>query len=316
MMRSILVPVDGSPFGEQALAPAARLAAQAEAGLEVVLVHEPVVVAPVVPIGIPATPPLSGLGIPDPVADREVRARHEAYVHAVAKRLGEETSLAVRATVLDGPVVEALAAHAAEVHADLIVMCTHGRGGLTRSWLGSVADGVVREVTVPVLLLKPDHTEPPPAVAPFRRVLVPLDGSALAEEVLSPVTKVLVRDADAAITLFVAIAPMAVVASASLAGPDSPGSEESTRLEQQTHAYLEGVASRLRAQGFSVRTHTASHQHAAHAILAYAAELQADLIALSTHGRGGLRRLLLGSVADKVLRGAASSVLLYRRDTA
>ncbi len=80
----------------------------------------------------------------------------------------------------------------------------------------------------------------------------------------------------------------------------------------QAEAYLERVAGRLREQGLQVRTRVAVARHAAEAILEEAEAQASNLIALATHGRGGFKRLLLGSVADKLVRGASSPVLIYR----
>jgi nucleotide-binding universal stress UspA family protein len=81
---------------------------------------------------------------------------------------------------------------------------------------------------------------------------------------------------------------------------------------KRAHAYLEPLAERLRARSFAVNTRVASHERPAAAILADASVHGADLIALATHGRGGLKRLALGSVADKVVRGANAAVMAYR----
>ncbi len=80
----------------------------------------------------------------------------------------------------------------------------------------------------------------------------------------------------------------------------------------EARAYLDRVAERLRGQGLAVQTRTVLHTHPAYGILEEARERGVDLLALATHGRGGIRRLLLGSVADRVLRGGTTPMLVCR----
>jgi nucleotide-binding universal stress UspA family protein len=125
-------------------------------------------------------------------------------------------------------------------------------------------------------------------------VLVPLDGSALAEQVVRPA-------ADLAGLLGAGCTLLGVEA------PDAPAPAEA-----EARAYLERVAARLRAAGLRVATRVVVARHAAEAILEQASAQKSDLIALATHGRGGLSRVVLGSVADRVLQGASGPVLVYR----
>jgi nucleotide-binding universal stress UspA family protein len=90
-----------------------------------------------------------------------------------------------------------------------------------------------------------------------------------------------------------------------------PRSLEEER-EAAAREYLEKIAARLREEGVSVQTRVVAAPHAAPAILEEAQTQRCDFIALATHGRGGLRRMLLGSIADKVIRGASTPVLVYR----
>jgi nucleotide-binding universal stress UspA family protein len=95
--------------------------------------------------------------------------------------------IAPSSALLDGPVPDAINRYAAATGADLLVMTTHGRGPLARFWLGSVADALVRQASVPILLVPPKGAAPDLAQTPvIRRVLIPLDGSELAEQVLEP----------------------------------------------------------------------------------------------------------------------------------
>ena len=315
MIRSILVPLDGSPFGEYALPLALGIARRARAAIRLALVHEPVAVpAPVQPAPVLIEPVRSA-----PVAyarlDEELRAQRKSYLERVARRLRGKSGVEISTALLDGPVADTLATHAVDSGADLVVMTTHGRGGLSRLWLGSVAEGVVREATVPVLLVRPDETpggSAAGAVAPqhFRRVLVPLDGSAFAEAILDPAIDVVSKEGECA--LVSVLEPITAIAVPSLASVVPPPPDNSESRAIQVGDYLESVAASLRARGLTIGTRVIIHTQASRAILEHAREIGADVVALATHGRAGLRRLFLGSVADKVLRGAETPVLLYR----
>ena len=188
-------------------------------------------------------------------------------------------------------------------NADLIVMATHGRGPLSRFLAGSVADELIRRAGVPVLLVRP--SEKAPEIIPERvldNILIPLDGSALAEQVLEPALD-LAQLMEARCSLLRVVESRSSPASRASGGPPE---------KAQAEAYLEHVAAKVREQGVSVRTRVVVARHAVAAILEVAAAQASNLIALATHGRGGLRRLLLGSVADMLVRAAASPVLVYR----
>src|SRR5205823_5964004 len=130
------------------------------------------------------------------------------YLAGVVKRLREMAPVVVTSSVLEGPVTEAIEEHARATGTDLIVMTTHGRGALSRFWLGSVADDLVRRLSVPVLLLRPSEKGPAPAALPgFRHVLIPLDGTALAEQALEPALQ-LAGPTSAQFTLLRVVAPI------------------------------------------------------------------------------------------------------------
>ena len=314
MLRRIVVPIDGSPFGEQAIPVAMQIARSRHAMVELVHVHDMFAVASTLGmagVGTPATAPLL---IPTAEVEREARKASEAYVRMMERHVAVGSSVAASATMLEGKVAETLARHANTV-ADLVVMTTHGRGGLTRLWLGSVAEGVVREATVPILLLKPGEAPNGVAVGRdgrFREVLVPLDGSPVAEHVLEPVIEIAGGDnAGVTCTLLLVQQPITAMALSSLAATVPPDARLNTH-DEPTVAYLDCVAERLRSRGIRIRTRAVVHTSPARAIIDQAHESDVDLIAMTTHGRGGIRRLFIGSVADKVLRGTDRPVLLYR----
>jgi nucleotide-binding universal stress UspA family protein len=192
-------------------------------------------------------------------------------------------------------------------------MSTHGRSGVGRWRRGSVADQVVRGAPVPVLLVHADQTEVVATGHP-QRILVPLDGSALAEGAL-PLALCLARLAHASLVLVRAVnRPGDLSTSFAALGP-IVGAELGALDEERTRSYLAGVSQRLLHYGVPVAT-TVYRDSPADAILACATEERADLIVMTTHGCGGLGRWALGSVADRVLSAAAMPVLLVRSTVA
>jgi nucleotide-binding universal stress UspA family protein len=178
MYRSLLVPLDGSPFGEHALPLARAIACQAGATLHLVHVH-----VITVPISVDAIP------IFDATLDAQDRAREQAYLDDLARRLSIDGALRITTAVLDDPIADALQTYAAAHEIGLVVMTTHGRGAFSRFWLGSVADTLVRCAPMPILLLRPQEKRPNLAQLPeIKHILVPLDGSALAEGILPSAT--------------------------------------------------------------------------------------------------------------------------------
>ncbi len=287
-MTTILVPLDGSPLAEHALPVATALARAGNARL--VLAYARWIAN--------ATDPRA----PDLERIAEALRADGLTVETHARHLPstEESG----ATLLTA---------AAEFKAGLIVMATHGHGGLGRVLYGSVADQVLRQTTVPLILVPPHSAGAWPADRPLR-VLVPLDGSERAEAVLGPLQATLGRLAAEFVLLRVADSidyarphgdQCDLCRTARLAGyePDI----EPVRVR----AYLDGVAARLRAGGLKVHVRGEMGE-AASVIVRLAQERQVDLIAMATHGRGGLHRLILGSVATDTLRRAPVPLFLVR----
>jgi nucleotide-binding universal stress UspA family protein len=253
-------------------------------------------------------------------ADRELRALGQGYIDGVTGRVSAIAGIPVRSAFLDGSVVGAIDRHALESGADLIVMTTRGRGQVARFWLGSVADVLLRQSTIPILFVRPEEADADLSQEPeLRRVLVPLDGSPLAEQILEPAVA-LAAGTQAEMTLLRVVEQL-MPESFALAGGRVGGLrpdllrqlQEAGRQEQMcAEEYLEQIAERLRARSLNVQVRVISHVRTATAIIEDASANSVDLIALATQGRGGLKRLLVGSVADKVVRGATTPVLAYR----
>jgi nucleotide-binding universal stress UspA family protein len=299
MCRTILVPLDGSAFGEHALPLALTIARRSAASVELVHVHTPERNVIDIP---PATPP-AGLS----------REHAISYLTQLAECLSPRWEVPISVAVLDGRAADELYTHALAAGADLVVMTTHGYGPLSRMWVGSVADKLVRRLPMPIVLTRP-HEEALDLLEQvrdrvFEHILIPLDGSTLAEEILEPALA-LGTPMRARYTLLQAITPpvLGYAPAAYAVGLDEQILEQ-WRAEAQ--AYLDHTADRLRGLGHQADTRICIAP-TAFAILDYARDHSVDLIALATHGRGGLTRMLLGSVADKVVRGASTPVLLQR----
>lgn len=301
---SLLVPLDGSAFSERALPWATMLARRSGARLRLARVHVPHTRTPI---------SLEGM----PVVDEEVTAlkrEHEAaYLEEVQRRLAGTPGVKVEVALLDGPIAPTLAAEAARQRAGLIVTTTHGHGGFERLWLGSVVDTLVRSSAVPLLVLRfADDSALAPGEPEVRRILVPLDGSLLAEEAIPQALALgeLSRSQYVLVHVTEPSAWLGRLPGGTLAA--SPAAEGCQKREGQAEDYLARVAARLAERGQSVETRVVVSSHLARAILEAARTTRADLIAMATHGRGGLSRLLIGSVADKVMRRSDIPLLLCR----
>jgi nucleotide-binding universal stress UspA family protein len=308
MFRSLLVPLDGSAAAEHAIPMALSLARRFEATLKIVHVH------------VPAWLPYGEDGSYDAIVDRELREQMKVYLDRLIQRLSKVTNVPLNSVLLDGLVADAINGHAMESGVGLIVMTTHGRGPVARFWLGSVADALIRQATIPMLCVRPGESETDlTQELALGRVLIPLDGSQLAEQILEPATA-LAAATHAELTLLRVVQQWMTDSdfpnSRSVSG-FSPGFLEQLEVidreeRKRAEGYLDQLAERLRARSLTVQTRVVSHVRPAIAILDDASAHSVDLVALATHGRGGLKRLLVGSVADKVLRAAATPVLVYR----
>ena len=297
MYRSILVPLDGSALAESALTVAGTLADRWGSELRLVHAHRATVAEELATYGITGD---------------AARSTAEHYMTGTADRLRVAHQAKISAEVVDGTAAASIAAYAASVGSDLIVMASHGRTGASRFWLGSVADAVMRSATVPVLMLR--GRAPATASvseAPFSRVLVPLDGSALAEQALPHAIALATLGATEVHLLRVEEPAESLRTSVWALAPQEP--DDLPERLRRAGDDLQTVIDRFKSDWPPA---TASAEaRAAHrvgdAIAEVATERGTDLIAMTTHGRGA-SRVILGSVADKVVRGTQCSVLLVR----
>lgn len=294
MFTKILLPLDGSALAERALLPALTVARHNNA--EVMLVRVPEAAQ----MFIPAEGGL-GMHYPDR-AQEQARAAAWTYLQGLQAERGVN-GVPLKARLADGDVASALVDAATEERADLIVMSSHGYSGVTRWVLGSVAEKVLRDAACPVLIVRTPQ--------PIQRVLIPLDGSPLAGHVLAPALDV-AEAFGAQVTL---LRVLADVVPEDLADLDELERGLRDRMLDEVHqnaqSYLEGIAAAFARPGLEIKT-LVSAGPVAQAILKQAELGGIDLIAMATHGRTGLRRWIYGSVTEKVLHSAATSMLVVR----
>lgn len=298
MYRNIMVPVDGSPFSREAVLQGLRIASQSGATLRLVRVGS----SSSMMHGGP-----NGFAIENQRLS-EMHTSELADLYSLAAECRAHTTVNVTASLQYGPVVDALIGYARRQRVDLIVMRSHTRRGLARVWFGSVADGLIRESGIPVLVVKP------PSVATaidsglrYKRILVPLDGSALAEEALQPAVR-LARIEGASVMLLRVIPPVPSTDSAmrSALGP--------ARAQDVTEAreYLDSLLTAPVDHSMPVTRRVIISDNVPSAILQAAEGVEADLIAIATHGRGAIARARSGSVADQLMREASVSTMIIR----
>jgi nucleotide-binding universal stress UspA family protein len=224
------------------------------------------------------------------------------YLEAVAAPLREQGRDVDTLVAFGNPAEQILALAAA---ADLVVLGSHGHGGVKRFVLGSVADEVARHAPVPVMVVRGGAVLPP--AVQLTRIVVPLDGSDLAEQAV-PVAAAVAADLGVPVHLMRVLDVDALRATVQ-AGIHAAAAYLRSQEEIQRYAeeYLAEQVQQLRNRDL---TATAEVLIGSPAVTLLDAIRPDDLVVMTTHGRGGVRRWLLGSVADKLVRAAAAPVLL------
>jgi nucleotide-binding universal stress UspA family protein len=300
MYKRIMVPLDGTTFAEQALPYAISIANKAGCGIDLAVVEAlPANTAPDVWVYL------------EPLHALEV-----GYIEGVANQVRDAGVTDVTAAVLEGRPAETLEEYRAKIGADLTVMSTHGRGPISRAWLGSVADDFARRTSAAVMMVRPAHdteTVDLSVAHDFDQVLVTVDGSPMSEEAINPAVG-LGQLYHATTTLLHLVEYPHETESVYL-----PDAVEAIRDKLETHraaaeAELGHLAKQFYLHGYPVVAESRVVMHVAEGILEAAEEKDADVIVMASHGRGGVRRLVLGSVTDKVLRGANRPVMIIRTE--
>lgn len=296
VVTRLLVPLDGSRLAESALPSALEVSRRMAVG--VTLYHA-------VERGAPAT--VHG--------DRHLTlaAEVEGYLRAVAAWFAERGVVASTRFDSDpGDVASRIAAAARREGANLVVLCTHGSGGLRGLLFGRVAQQVLQRGTVPVLLVPPSSAGREQTFR-CRRVFVPLDGSQTAEVAL-PVAAALARGFEAEVALAMVVPTVETVSGERGATARLLPTAAAAILDAEaTDAmeYLNGLAGSVSMGGLPVRV-TVERGEPVHALLDLAAAQDVDVIVMATHGRSGVGAVWAGSVAQRIVAQSSKHVLLVR----
>ena len=304
MYQKILVPLDGSKLSEAVLPYAGFLAKAFGAEVSLVHVGEPVLEehAPEHKVFLDQ---ISG----------QMLAYGKAYLNDQARRL-QQKGISAKGEVLLGRAADEIATYADQQGMDLVAMGTHGRAGLARWRYGSVANELRNRLPMPILLIRPMEELSEAAAAAreplLLRVVVPLDGSQVAEQAL-----VHARELASRLELEVHLLRVVSRPAPTYIGPEAVEYyyDLESELEKVATEYLQTTQRTLEQQGLRV-TSRIFHGYAADNIVDYAEALDQSLICMTTHGRTGLGRVIMGSVADKVLQEAAEPIFLVRAQAA
>jgi nucleotide-binding universal stress UspA family protein len=264
VVRQVIVPLDGSELSESAIAPARAIAARAHASLLFVTTRW----------------------------DSDVSAARR-YLDLQAELADAEADV-----VLDREAVDAICLKGRENQDALVCMATHGRGGLRETVLGSVAEGVIRGIERPVVLVGPNNRLGQ-SLPTLPHVLVGLDGSDASKAVLPAAT-------DLALALKASIRLVQVVLEPEVINITGPRMTEA--------AALENAAKELHDEGVDADYEIIDDHDVSAGLARYAADLPASIVAVATHGRTGLARVALGSVAIRTVRRGPCPVLVVGPD--
>ena len=296
--QAILVPLDGSELSEAALPLAAAIARSSNAPIHLARVHIPAIIG-------------ADAGYLPPHWEAEIREDERTWLSAIARRVARQAGVRVETELLEGTPGDAIAKHAAKVGAELLIASTHGRTGLARAWIGSTADWLVRYAPVPVMLVRPREGEEQREGWALTHLLVPLDGSERSERAVPEALRI-ARLENARVTLLRVVMPVSrsVFTHGRLSVSVIRDEQSTLRLMREAKDALEQLAEGLRRDhpGRRIDTEVVAEESAATTILRRARESAVDVVVMSSRGRGA-SRLLLGSVADKLLR-AFDGVLL------
>jgi nucleotide-binding universal stress UspA family protein len=299
MYKVIMAPTEGSDSERAAMTVAVKLAQRFDAELRLVRVQT----APLVSENV-VRPPVLEITEQTLKDERLARLRKLEALGTELRLLGK---VRLSTALEDGPVAPTLRDHAKKFNVDLIVMSSHSRGGLKRITLGSVTDYLIRQTNIPVLVVRPPVSfigaTPEETVS---RMIVPLDGSALAEQILPEVSALALR-LNSTVSLVHVLTPV-TYSQKEIMQPGLPWWDTDIAIAD---SYLARAASYLTEAGVTVGKDVVLSDDVATAILDYAARTRADLIAIATRGKGGMRRFVFGTVADEVTRKSTSSILIF-----
>ena len=298
MFKVIMAPTEGSDSEGAAISLAVRLARRFDADLRLVRVET-------TPLIIQTMVPTSELITEQALLDeRLARLRKLEALGTECRALGD---IRVMTVLEDGPVSPTLRDYARRFNVDLIVMSSHSRGGVKRIALGSATDYLIRHTNIPVLVVRPsDSFIGATPEQTFSRIVVPLDGSLLAEQILPEVAALALR-LKSTVSLLHVLTPL-TYSQKEIMQPGLPWWDDDIATAD---VYLARAASYLTEEGLTVSKDVVLSEDIANAILDYSARTRADLIALATSGAGGMSRFVFGTVADEITRKSPTSLLVF-----
>ncbi len=303
MYGRILVPLDGSDLANQVLPYVRLLGKGFRAQVELLQIFEP--------ISPSLADPVHGLYLNQVV--ESARSHVEDYLEGVAVSL-RKTGLTVSSVAREGHPAAAIVQEAEMVPATLLVMCSHGRSGITRWLLGGTTDKVLHATSQPVLIVRSQDRRTVGPDVKLSAVLVPLDGSSLAEQALPHA--VALAEVLGLKVIVVTATPSQQDYTLQFTGRVSHSlahiQDLSKRTDTEAAVYLKTVCERLRQQGMSSVDRRVVHGDPASAIIAMTGEVRDAIVVMTTHGGSGLDRWIRGSVTDRIVRHAVDPVLIIR----
>jgi len=298
MFTRILIPLDGSKTAEKVLPYARFLAGSLKLPVELLAVVDIVEMA--------THMSADRARYLDTMIEDSVR-NSEQYLRGIARTFPSGT----KCTVEKGKAEQIIIETAAADKGTLVTMATHGRSGMNRWLLGSVAEKVLRGGTNPMLLVRATEEGKTDGGATLKSIVVPLDGSELAESVLPTVAE-LAKTLKLEVVLFRAYSiPYSAYSSAE--GYYAVDYEELLKaMREEAVDYLEKKTEAVKKLGIDKVSCVAKEGFAADEIISLSRKSPDNLIAMCTHGRSGVKRWVLGSVTETVVRHSADPVLVIR----
>lgn len=236
----------------------------------------------------------------------EVYKSYEMYLQTMQQWLLDH-GYAGFTKLVEGDAASQILAVAEKTGADLIAMTTHGRAGVARLAMGSVAERVIQNATLPVLLI---HNQTAMPHTKIERILVPLDGSVFAEQALNQAT-MLSKATGAELRLLEVVVQLDLQYDLAYTPNPTAFVPADDYAFNNAEANMKSLALRLQADGIPCQT-TVLRGDPASVICDVVNESQIDVVVISTHGRTGFKRWMYGSVANQVLHGVNCPVLVLR----
>lgn len=295
MYEKILLPLDGSDTAQIAVPYAERLSGGLSSQLSVIHVREP-------------------------YEDKYVNM-HRLYLEKITQAIKRgvknyadkagKRKIIVESAILTGDPAQEIVDYADRENIDLIVMSTHGRTGITRWALGSVADRVLRATRKPLALIRVKNIQADtPSKTLISRILVTLDGSKQSE-IIIPYVEELASRIKAEVVLLHVLEPSYYIFTVGGFNYDAYSESQRKSMRAFYKEYLEGIATNFRKREIATKCQV-MFGVVAEVIIDFADKIHADFVAMSTHGRSGISRWVLGSVVERVLRAGNTSLFLVR----